>query len=480
MPRSQRGFASILLVIIAVVGIVIGVILVQRQQQLKSQASISGPLTPTTSLSLQVSPDTVAPNESFKVTIVVHSDIDSANLFAANLNFPYAFMQVVDIDYADSFISSWVEQFYDNNTGEISLVGGVPDPGYKTTITDPPSAMAVITFKSTGTIGLGTVSFVPDTAIYRNADGTDILAERTVGEIQVADITSTPTPVASASSLPAPVGLVYNLQAGNNFIGIPLQLNMTPKELLDMTAGKCTVITGFEEPLGGTTSYFADPSKAVLNNIDTITGGKAYFLQCSSSVAIGLPGSALTSLPQPVYSINYLSLSKDASFTALDYLKTVSTSSLSCWELSKWEDGGWLSYRTDVPTVNNFTITDQEGVNVRCKPVEANPSPSSSAPVICAQVILPPASLTLSTCKDFATPCDVPASGWQALKGAADCASAGDFNTDGKVNIADASRLYAFFNKSGKLIADLNQDGIVNTIDFSLMINLFKVKSVIR
>lgn len=57
----------------------------------------------------------------------------------------------------------------------------------------------------------------------------------------------------------------------------------------------------------------------------------------------------------------------------------------------------------------------------------------------------------------------------------------GDVNLDKKVNLVDMSSLLTLWNKSGQGVgADLNNDGLVNTFDYSLMRNILIENNIIR
>ncbi|MCL5784464.1 MAG: dockerin type I repeat-containing protein [Patescibacteria group bacterium] len=75
------------------------------------------------------------------------------------------------------FIKNWVENYVDNKTGTISLVGGIPTPGYKTQVGENGVEMAEITFTAKK-VGPVTIAFDPDSAIYRNLDNTNILTTK--------------------------------------------------------------------------------------------------------------------------------------------------------------------------------------------------------------------------------------------------------------------------------------------------------------
>lgn len=72
------------------------------------------------------------------------------------------------------FIKNWVENYFDNKTGSISLVGGVPTPGFKTVVGQISGVIAEVNFVAKAT-GLANVSFDSGSAIYRNVDNVNIL-----------------------------------------------------------------------------------------------------------------------------------------------------------------------------------------------------------------------------------------------------------------------------------------------------------------
>lgn len=184
---SQKGFVHILLLLLLLVGLAVGVYLVGQKTNLLPKASVSKPTGPETSFTL-VGPNDCAsgwicalgfrsepqPGEEFEVKLFVRSDIDEANLFQAKMKFPVNLVEVVKINTDSSFIKNWIENFYDNNTGEISLTGGVPSPGFQTKLGGESALMAAIVFKAK-TGGVGTVLFNDDSAIYRNTDNENIL-----------------------------------------------------------------------------------------------------------------------------------------------------------------------------------------------------------------------------------------------------------------------------------------------------------------
>src|SRR3989339_2185355 len=155
---GERGIVHLLIPIILILGLIAGVYLVTSGNPLKlfSRASVSKPVSPETSFTL-VGPSycndflcTIIgksqPDEIFPVHIYARSDIEGANLFTARMTFPKDLVEVTEIKKEGSFVTNWVEEYYDNETGEIALSGGVPDPGYKTEMGKESGLVATIFF----------------------------------------------------------------------------------------------------------------------------------------------------------------------------------------------------------------------------------------------------------------------------------------------------------------------------------------------
>lgn len=122
-----------------------------------------------------------------KVSVLIKSDLDTANLFVAKLKFPSDLLQAERIDLRSEstasgfiknwFISNWVENTIDNNTGSVSLVGGVPNPGFQTQPESSGSAMADVIFEAIAS-GQAKITFDDTSAIYRNSDNINILVDK--------------------------------------------------------------------------------------------------------------------------------------------------------------------------------------------------------------------------------------------------------------------------------------------------------------
>ncbi len=240
-PAGRQGFAHILLLILLLAGIALGVYLVQQKTNLFPKAFFppSPPvIEPTTSFALSPSftklPDPVPlfQSEEFSsissvanpiqiklsyevgdivpVALLVRSDIDETNLFVAKLKFDKDLLEVVSVKLPDipvnsqspisslSFIKNWVEQNFDNSNGSISLVGGVPAPGYKTNTVDQPGGlMTMILFKAKKA-GSTSISFTDESAIYRNTDNQNILINKVDAIVSIKETESCAAIITSA------------------------------------------------------------------------------------------------------------------------------------------------------------------------------------------------------------------------------------------------------------------------------------------
>lgn len=181
---SKKSIFSVLGLLVLFLGLPLGVYLSISQTNLFSKAAvIAPPASPQASFSLETPKVSVGTGEDFPVTILVRSDIDHANLFVAKVNFP-ANMLVVETVATGSaqfgssnqgMIQKWVETTVDNDTGQISLVGGVANPGFKTDIGNSKKAILTTIIFKAKTPGRAVLSIDSSSAIFRNSDQQNIL-----------------------------------------------------------------------------------------------------------------------------------------------------------------------------------------------------------------------------------------------------------------------------------------------------------------
>lgn len=459
MPRfNQRGAVHLIILFIIFIGIV-GVVYLVTSGPLKifPKASVSGPITPTSSLGFYSANTDYSIGEEVAVQVLVHSDITPANLFDAKISFDPQVLQLGRVDVTSTFIKSWVEQYW-GDSGKISLIGGVPNPGFQSNIGDT-AVMATLYFTVLKS-GQTTISFDELSGIYSNADNNNILVGKDSINLSMKSVGTTPEGDV----------LTYNLVPNWNFIGISLSLSQSLSSSDFLTGSeyannKCDSIIGFDPTKGGVTSYFSDPSKAILNNLDSLEAGSGYQVHCSEPVTFKLSGTYLNSNPAVDKGWNMIALpvtqNNNVPFSAATILPQLSAD-LSCNIITHQKSGAATNSTSsssnsdpsiEVYDINStdpgkkidFALSNTEGYWVYCDNKEATPS-SSPKPV--------------------STP--VPGTG--------------DGNGDGKINLVDLSILLSDFNKTGGFRAgiDLNGDGIINTFDFVLMKNLLVTNKVIR
>ncbi len=145
-------------------------------------------------------PNNVPVGSQLTVEIMARSDIDPSNLFSAQMNFPAGLLQVLSINTTGSFISSgnWVDLFFDNAAGKISLVGAVPNPGFRTVPPAPGvwfadnSSFAKIVFQAVGP-GQAALTYNPFSKIYRNSDNLNVLTTTTPGILNIIESPGVPS-----------------------------------------------------------------------------------------------------------------------------------------------------------------------------------------------------------------------------------------------------------------------------------------------
>lgn len=276
MPKlNQRGvIAHLLLLLLLGAGLVAGVYLLQKGPlNFLPKASLSKPTGPETSFTL-VGPSGCtagilciiygqhAPEEEFTVKLYARSDIETANLFTAKMTFPKDLVVVkeIQIESEGSFIKNWVENFYDNNTGDISLVGGVPSPGLQTQTGGESSLMATIVFRAKA-IGKGTVAFTDSSAILSNLNNINILTIKRGYDINV-EVKPSPTPI------PSPVSnfgkaIKFNNETSNN-----AYISINPNIALGSTMNPpFTLEAWVNTPKPSSGNYLRDYSVATLTKL---------------------------------------------------------------------------------------------------------------------------------------------------------------------------------------------------------------------
>lgn len=207
--NKQKGFSPTLLIALAGLGILIFILLSSSlpfKDQLLSQLYPK----PSSHAALgQASFELITAQSSYEVgdlipvQIIAHSDLEAANLFKAKIKYDISLLAFESAATSSAFISNWAEAYGDNTLGEVSLVGGVPNPGFQSQSTDTP-LMSTVYFRVLNE-GIASLIFDPQTAMYRNSDNTKLPITAQGKGIGLAKKQSpSPTPSASPTPSPAP------------------------------------------------------------------------------------------------------------------------------------------------------------------------------------------------------------------------------------------------------------------------------------
>lgn len=196
-------FGGVILIVLLTLALVLAPLVMRLFQPSAPPVVVAPPVSAEAGYSLIATSSAVSVDSQFNVLVVVKSETDAANLFVARLKFPTDLVEVSSINLkptsgdgfiSDWFIANWVENFFDNSDGSISLVGGVPDPGFTTPAGGSGALMAQIVFK-VKKAGSATISFDDTSAIYRNSDNANILTYKQEAVLTLGGVAPTPVSV---------------------------------------------------------------------------------------------------------------------------------------------------------------------------------------------------------------------------------------------------------------------------------------------
>lgn len=125
-------------------------------------------------------PDQVTATDPFTIKLSVDTKGESINAVGLKLKFPTNRLQILSMDTKESFCEFYPENRYDNQTGEISISCGLPNPGFNGV-----GSLATITFEPLS-VGVANLEILPESAILLN-DGkaTNILKEFSAKDILI-------------------------------------------------------------------------------------------------------------------------------------------------------------------------------------------------------------------------------------------------------------------------------------------------------
>lgn len=150
-------------------------------------------------LSLTIPAAAQSIGQEFAVQVRAKTATELANLFVAKLSFDPTKLAVSRIDTTGSFITQWVnDNSFDNTNGKVNLIGGVPNPGFQSTNLAP-----MVTVYFTGKVaGNADINYDAASSIYRNSDNQNILGTLTNGTATIATVSVSPSPSVAPSASP--------------------------------------------------------------------------------------------------------------------------------------------------------------------------------------------------------------------------------------------------------------------------------------
>jgi hypothetical protein len=177
--RTKAGLAAIAVVSFLMLSIPIGVYLIGSPQRFFSQASQDEVQNPQSSIELKAEKSNVAAGDEFIVVVEVRSDIDYINLAQARISYDPKSIAALEVMTGVNeveegyFVKEWLSQGFDNNRGQVILVGGVGTPGIVTKPDEEPRVLAKLRFVA---LKEGEASLSLDEAtLIKNSDNTNSL-----------------------------------------------------------------------------------------------------------------------------------------------------------------------------------------------------------------------------------------------------------------------------------------------------------------
>jgi len=201
---NKKVIIGILITLIIVVGLVVGVILVGRNQEIREKAA------PATSLSITPGAQSKLPGQSFTLNVLMDTGENQVTGADIVLDYDPVAIEVVSISKGSGI--SVFDQEIKNNID--SVAGKVSYSAFTLNSANAisGSGVAVLTInaqvKSTATGGTFTISFGTQTAVAATQEGQNVLTSSTPASITVGVIASpTSTPTTAPTSTPTPTSL---------------------------------------------------------------------------------------------------------------------------------------------------------------------------------------------------------------------------------------------------------------------------------
>lgn len=409
-----------------------------------TEASFGGNYTITANaatFSLTSAVSTVAVPNTIPVQVKVRTDTDQANLFAANISFDKNVFMVTGFDNTNSFVTQWASQTFDNNNGIINLVGGVPNPGFKTSGQD--ALMVTINLQAKSPAASTTIGFDGTSQIFRNSDNANILAGMNNLSVQVTGVIASPSPSVAPSPSPSVAPSISPSASPS----------IAPSPSPSVAPSPSPVVSPSPSP---------NPS-----------------IQASAS-----PSPSPSS--QPI-ACSITTVSWDPTFTVIPVVEgTIAPMTIDSTgncngqkvNLTVWEDDGILGRDavTSQPLQATFVGNTARSSWVTQFQVDGVNGVNNPPEFLFEAVLAGGSTVITSTGGEVSV---VQVNTGQFRKG--------DGNRDGLVNLVDLSVLLSRWNDSRTInpnsfndLVDMNDDNVINTFDFSGIVLVLKQLNVIR
>jgi hypothetical protein len=410
-----------------------------------SEASLVGS---TNNAVISLSPNTgvYRTNASFPIDILLNTHGQNVVVVAAYINYNPSLFQVLSIDTSNSIFTTEAEKTIDQSNGTVKITMGIPTPGVN--VTSGRVATLNIQGLSNTVPGADNFNFdfsagssIDSNVILNDGLGTDVLSGTDNGRYSLDG-----TPPANVSGFTATGGegsVTLNwTNPSTDFSGVKIlrktgsfPSNSTDGTVIYDSNGTSFIDTGLTNNI---TYYYGAFSRDIVLNYSS--GAQASASSRNTTPPSAISNLSATPLTSRTIRLNWTSVGDDGtSGTASSYD---------------------IRYSSSAITASNFASAAQAG---------SAPSPKISG----SAETLTVASLSSNTNYYFAIKASDSSGNISSISNIATARTfkAADLNNDSLVNSVDFGIIKSFWNNTSRPAADMNQDGMVNSVDFGIMMS---------